>query len=81
MCIVKAGDIIKNNDPRQSDRYEEVIHVRQIGGKVFAVYDAGQRKARINTDRIYNDHKPRKTGWQLVSHGSAGLATPEEARA
>ena len=79
MCIVKAGDIIKNNDPRKVDEYVEVVHVRQISGKVFAVYEAGQRKARINTDRIYNDHKARKTGWQLVSYGSDGLATPQAA--
>jgi len=78
MCVVKAGDIIKDNDPR-FDRYAEVLHIRQFGTKVFAIYEAGQRKARINIDRIYNDDKVRRTGWQLVSHGSAGLATPQAA--
>jgi hypothetical protein len=75
MCIVRTGDVIKCNDPRYADRYVEVKTVRQIGVGVFAVYDAGQREARVNTDRIFNDNKSRKTGWQLISHGDQGLAS------
>lgn len=68
MCVVRAGDVIKDNDPRRPDKYVEVMSIRQIGKKVFAVYEAGQRPARINVDHIYNDGKARRSGWTLVSH-------------
>ena len=76
MCIVKVGDILKDNDPRFPDRYIEIVKVKTFGGKqTFAYYEAGQRYARINVDRVFNDNKKRKTGFQLVSHGEAGLAS------
>jgi hypothetical protein len=70
MCIVKVGDVIRDNDPRRPDKFVEVKFIRQIGSTVYAIYDAGRRHARIDTDRIFNDTKRRNIGWQLISQAA-----------
>jgi len=86
MCLVKTGDVIQNNDPRWVGTLREVKRVdisRATGnncatGDNYAVYNAGQREAKINTVHIYNDGKKRRTGWTLISHGDTGLASGQK---
>ena len=74
--IVKVGDRLRDNDPRSNGKVVEVIDITTgtlssalnfPRGVTYAVYNAGKRKAKIRTDRIYaDDGKTRKTGWTLV---------------
>lgn len=77
MATVKVGDKLKDNDRRNAGRVVEVIAVTTeapgLGRlneppkySVYAYYKSGHRKAKIRTDRIYSDQKPRSKGWNLL---------------
>ena len=66
---IKAGDRIKDNDPRMPNR---VLVVKCISSNALWVVRAEEvgnpkaREIRIARHRIYTDDKPRRSGFSVV---------------
>jgi hypothetical protein len=61
--MLKAGDVIKDNDPRMKDRKLTVIAV----GDDHAICDAPLKaRVSISLKRIFDDGKTRRTGFSVV---------------
>lgn len=63
--VVKAGSLIENNDPRVKPEYKRVRVVEVLGG--YAYYQSAKRRAKIALNRIFNDGKPRRQGYSVVT--------------
>lgn len=82
--VVKVGDYLRNNDPRENGKMVKVLAVIQktsIPGSGQAWYQAGVRKAKISLDRIYADGKKRSTGWTWLGQHPAQPMTATEVNA
>ncbi len=68
---LKAGDVIKDNDPRMAGRELRIDDFLAIGGSVYAragwAKGNATRRVEIRLDRIHTDGKARKSGFSLAS--------------
>jgi len=62
--MIKAGSILKDNDPRVQDGIRLVV-VKVEDGR--ALCQRGQRTVKIRLDRIFADGKPRRSGFDVVA--------------
>jgi hypothetical protein len=67
---LKAGDIIRDNDPRMPTRELRIDDFVAIGQSVYAragwAKGNATRRVEIRLDRIHTDGKPRKSGFSLA---------------
>lgn len=70
---IKAGDIIRNNDPRTVGVFKEVKVLAVVygdalkpGEEPFIYYASRTRHARVKLSRIFADGKSRHQGYNLV---------------
>lgn len=59
---IKAGLVIRDNDPRTKGREREIIKVEK--GRVY--YKTASRMASLSLNSVYVDGKSRATGWSVV---------------
>ncbi len=70
---MKVGDRLKDNDQRMGHRMLTITAIGVIGtsgaDSVRAKGRAGP-EVRISTKRIFTDGKPRRSGFDLVTHNA-----------
>jgi hypothetical protein len=67
--VLKAGQILHDNDPRYRGRKLEVVRVEGS----YAVCMCGPRQVKVRLDYIFSDGKPRRSGYSTgAEDGSLG---------
>jgi len=61
--MLKAGQILYDNDPRYSGRKVEVVRVEGS----FAICKCGPRQMQIRLTYIFSDCEPRRSGYSTVA--------------
>jgi hypothetical protein len=61
--MLKAGQILFDNDPRYRGRKVEVVRVEGT----FAICKCGPRQMQIRLSYIFNDGEPRRSGYSSVA--------------
>jgi hypothetical protein len=61
--VLKAGQILYDNDPRYRGRKLEVVRVEGS----YAVCMCGPRQVKVRLDYIFSDGKPRRSGYSIVA--------------
>jgi hypothetical protein len=72
--MLKAGQVLYDNDPRYRSRKVEVVRIEGS----YAVCVSGPRQVKVRLDYIFGHGKPRRSGYSTVAEndglsGSAGL--------
>jgi len=75
--MLKAGQVLHDNDPRYRGRKIEVVRVEGS----FAVCMSGPRQVKVRLSYIFSDGMPRRSGYSTAaeasgSGASASLAQP-----
>ena len=60
--MLKAGQVLYDNDPRYRGRKVEVVRIEGIR----AICMAGLRQVKVRLDRIFGDGQPRRSGYSTV---------------
>jgi hypothetical protein len=60
--MLKAGQVLYDNDPRYRGRKVEVVRVEGS----YAVCMCGPRQVKVRLDYIFSDGKPRRSGYSTV---------------
>jgi hypothetical protein len=60
--VLKAGQVLYDNDPRYRGRKVEVVRVEGS----YAVCMCGPRQVKVRLDYIFSDGKPRRSGYSTV---------------
>ena len=63
--MLKAGQILYDNDRRYSGRKVEVVRVEGS----YAVCMCGPRQVKVRLDYIFSDGKPRRSGYSTNAEG------------
>lgn len=75
MSEIKAGDLIRDNDPRMADRTLRVLEIRSLPGLPVLIqaqhFSGLGRVVIINRNRIFTDGKIRRYGFSLVKRADA----------
>jgi hypothetical protein len=61
--VLKAGQILHDNDPRYRGRKLEVVRVEGS----YAVCMCGPRQVKVRLDYNFSDGKPRRSGYSTVA--------------
>jgi hypothetical protein len=61
--VLKAGQVLYDNDPRYRGRKVEVVRVEGS----YAVCMCGPRQVKVRLDYIFSDGKPRRSGYSTVA--------------
>jgi hypothetical protein len=61
--VLKAGQILYDNDARYRGRKLEVVRVEGS----YAVCMCGPRQVKVRLDYIFSDGKPRRSGYSTVA--------------
>jgi hypothetical protein len=61
--MLKAGQVLCDNDPRYRGRKVEVVRVEGS----YAVCMCGPRQVKVRLDYIYMDAMPRRSGYSIVT--------------
>jgi hypothetical protein len=61
--MLKAGQILYDNDPRYRGRKVEVVRVEGT----FAICKCGPRQMQIRLAYIFDDGEPRRSGYSTVA--------------
>jgi hypothetical protein len=61
--MLKAGQVLYDNDPRYRGRKVEVVRVEGS----YAVCMSGPRQVKVRLDYIFCDGKPRRSGYSTVA--------------
>jgi hypothetical protein len=70
--VLKAGQILYDNDPRYRGRKVEVVRVEGS----YAVCMCGPREVKVRLEYIYSDSKPRRSGYSTITEeGSLSSST------
>jgi hypothetical protein len=69
--MLKAGQVLNDNDPRYVGRKVNVVRVE---GR-YAVCMSGPRQVKIRLDYIHSDGKPRRNGYSAAEDNSSGAPT------
>jgi hypothetical protein len=64
---LKPGQILHDNDPRYRGRKLEVVRVEGS----YAVCMCGPRQLKVRLDYIFNDGKPRRSGYSTIAEGGS----------
>jgi hypothetical protein len=72
--VLKAGQILHDNDPRYRGRKLEVVRVEGSN----AVCMCGPRQVKVRLDYIHSDGKPRRSGYSTGAEdgSSSSSITP-----
>ena len=75
--MLKAGQVLYDNDPRYRGRKVEVVRIEGIR----AVCMSGPRQVKVRLDYIFSDGQPRRSGYSTVAEAdrlgpSASLTRP-----
>jgi hypothetical protein len=62
-AVLKAGQVLYDNDRRYRGRKVEVVRVEGI----YAVCMCGPRQVKVRLDYIFSDGTPRRSGYSTVS--------------
>jgi hypothetical protein len=65
--MLKAGQVLYDNDQRYRGRKVEVIRVEGS----YAVCMCGPRQVRVRLDYIFSDGKPRRSGYSTFAEGES----------
>jgi hypothetical protein len=72
--VLKAGQILHDNDPRYRGRKLEVVRVEGSS----AVCMCGPRQVKVRLDYIFSDGKPRRSGYSTgAEDGSSRSSTTQ----
>jgi len=66
--MLKAGQILYDNDPRYPGRKVEVVRVE----KSFAICKCGPRQMQIRLAYIFSDGEPRRSGYSTIQPNDGG---------
>ena len=61
--MLKAGQVLYDNDPRYPGRKVEVVRVQGS----FAICKCGPRQLQIRLAYIFDDGEPRRSGYSTVA--------------
>jgi hypothetical protein len=61
--VIKPGNIVKDNDPRERGCIAYVVRVTETHAHLRR---ASGRETRVRLDRIFTDEKDRRSGWSKV---------------
>ena len=61
--MLKAGQILYDNDPRYRGRKLEVVRVQGS----YATCMCGPRQVKVRLDYIFSDGQPRRSGYSTVA--------------
>ena len=61
--MLKAGQVLYDNDPRHRGRKVEVIRIEVS----YAVCLSGPRQVKVRLDYSFSDGKPRRSGYSTVA--------------
>jgi hypothetical protein len=75
--MLKAGQVLYDNDPRHRGRKVEVVRIEGS----YAVCLSGPRQVKVRLDYIFSDGKPRRSCYSTVAEDdglsrSPGLTQP-----
>jgi hypothetical protein len=71
--VLKAGQVLYDNDPRYRGRKLEVVRVEGA----YAVCMCGPRQVKVRLNYIFSDCKPRRSGYSTVTEdGSLSFSQP-----
>jgi hypothetical protein len=69
--MLKAGQVLYDNDPRYRGRKVEVVRVEGS----YAVCMCGPRQVKVRLDYIFSDGKPRGSGYSTVVEDSSQISS------
>jgi hypothetical protein len=69
--MLKAGQVLYDNDPRYLGRKVEVVRVEGA----YAVCMCGPRQAKVRLDYIFSDGKPRRSGYSTVAEDGSLISS------
>jgi hypothetical protein len=69
--VLKAGQILYDNDPRYRGRKVEVVRVEGS----YAVCVCGPRQVKVRVDSIFSDGKPRRSGYSTVAEDGSLISS------
>jgi hypothetical protein len=61
--MLKAGQVLYDNDQRYRGRKVEVVCVKGS----YAICMCGPRQVRVRLDQVFSDGKPRHSGYSTVA--------------
>jgi hypothetical protein len=71
--MLKAGQILYDNDPRYSGRKVEVVRVEGS----FAICKCGPRQMQIRLAYIFSDGERRRSGYSTIAPNDARSSTSD----
>ena len=74
--MLKAGQVLYDNDPRYLGRKVEVVRVEGA----YAVCMCGPRQAKVRLDYIFSDGKPRRSGYSTVAEDGSLISSQVTSR-
>ena len=69
--MLKAGQVLHDNNPRYRGRKVEVVRVEGS----YAVCMSGTRQVKVRLDHIFSDGKPRRSGYSTVVEDSSQISS------
>jgi hypothetical protein len=69
--VLKAGQVLYDNDPRYRGRKVEVVRVEGS----YAVCTCGPRQVKVRLDYIFSDGKPRRSGYSTVDEDGSLISS------
>jgi hypothetical protein len=66
--MLKAGQVLYDNDPRYPGRKVEVVCVEGS----FAICKCGPRRMQIRLAYIFSDGEPRRSGYSIIAPNDGG---------
>jgi hypothetical protein len=69
--VLKAGQVLYDNDPRYRGRKVEVVRVEGS----YAVCMCGPRQVKVRLDYIFSDGKPRRSGYSTVAEDGSLISS------
>jgi hypothetical protein len=70
--MLKAGQILYDNDPRYRGRKVEVVRVEGS----FAICKCGPRETTVRLSNIFSDVQPRRSGYSTVAPNDNAISSP-----
>jgi len=61
--MLKAGQVLYDNDPRYRGRKVEIV---RVDGS-YAICNSGPRQVKVRLDYIFSDGQPRRSGYSTVA--------------
>lgn len=71
--MLRAGQVLHDNDPRYRGRKVEFI--RNEGS--YAICRCGPRKVKVRLDHIFSDGQPRRSGYSTAAEDDSSVSSSD----